>query len=278
MGKVEVEIKELQPPELRDLLANERRCTVVYDIETGPADEETVRRFFKEDKVKRPAHPGEFDPHKVKYGNTKDAAKRRAKLEDEMAKHRLALANYVSDCEKAVQEAWKDFYDRAALDPTTGRVLAIGYGVVRPDGIWYCMDLAGSDERNLIRRHWLFVESLRKRAGKLVSFNGHRFDYPFLRRRSWAYADVKPPNLVTKYRKMEDFCIDALEEYRTGGSWSENISLDDLGMMLGLGGKTEGMTGALFYQVLKDDAGKALDYLARDVELTYLVAQRMELI
>lgn len=275
-------VREWTPRQLNDYLANERRVTVVYDIETMPADEGTIRTFFREEKVKLPKHPGEFDPSKVKYGNTKKEDLKRQKLEAEMAKHRQALASYVDDCEKAKREAWEEFVQGATLSPATGRVLAIGYGVVVKDELIYVMDIGEKDgkpdERNLIRRHWLFVESLRRRAGKLVSFNGHRFDYPFLRRRTWAYDDVKAPNLITKYRKMEDFCIDALEEYRTGGSWAENIKLDDLARMMGLGGKLEGLTGDLFHVLWKEDPEKALDYLARDVELTALVAQRMELI
>lgn len=270
--------KEVLPKELVAILENERRSVLVYDIETMPAPEETIRQFFKEENVKLPKHPGQFDPQQVKYGNIKDPAKRDKKLHDEMAKHRQALASYITDCEKAKHDAWEEFVAGAALSPAIGRVLAIGYGLATKDGLVYCLDVDEENERNLLRRHWALVNPVWRRGGKLVSFNGHRFDYPFCRRRSWAYEDVNPPNLVTKYRKMEDFCVDALEEYRTGGGWNENIKLDELAKIMGFGGKLEGMTGALFYETWKSDPEKALDYLARDVELTYLVAKRMGVI
>jgi hypothetical protein len=270
--------KEVSPKELVATLKNERRAILVYDIETMPAPEEDIRIFFREEKIKLPKHPGNFDPQKVKYGNIKDPKKKDEKLQAEMAKHRQALASYIQDCEQAKKDAWDEFVAGAALSPTIGRVLAIGYGLVTKDGLVYCLDIDEENERNLLRRHWAIAAPVGARGGKLVSFNGHRFDYPFLRRRSWAYDDVDAPCLITKYRKMEDFCVDALEEYRTGGGWNENIKLDDLAKMMGLGGKTEGMTGDLFYETWKTDPEKALDYLARDVELTYLVAQRMGII
>ncbi len=270
--------KEISPKELVATLKNDRRSVLIYDIETMPAPEEVIRTFFKEDKVKLPKHPGTFDASSVKYGNMKDPKKKDEKLQAEMAKHRQALASYIQDCEQAKRDAWDEFVAGAALSPTIGRVLAVGYGLVTKDGLVYCLDVDEENERNLLRRHWAILAPVGSRGGKVISFNGHRFDYPFMRRRSWAYDNVEAPNLVTKYRKMEDAYIDALEEYRTGGSWSENIKLDDLGKLMGIGGKTEGMTGDLFYETWKSNPEAALDYLARDVELTYLVAQRMGII
>ena len=143
-------------------------------------------------------------------------AKRKAKLTDEQRKHRLALANYDAECKEAKEEAWMSHVNRATLDVCTGRVLAVGYGLsFKGQEPKLFLDVS-EDEHGLLSRFWGLAACAKKRGGKLVSFNGHGFDIPFMVSRSWAYDDVVPLNLLTKYNKYEDFCIDTAITYRQG--------------------------------------------------------------
>jgi hypothetical protein len=262
--------------DLESVLANERRCVLFFDIETRPADEETLRAFFKEEEVVLPNHPGEFDPAKVKYGNTQDVAKKREKLHSDMAKHRLALANWETDCEKAKQEAWEEHVAKSTLSSLTGRVMAIGYGLMRGSETQVCLDVDPAKERPLVERFWKLVRLVGKRGGRLVSFNGSKFDLPFMTRRSWAYEDVVPPKLRTKYNKYEDYCVDTAEVWKQGVYGSNGyVKLDQLAQMMGCRRKLEGMSGAHFHSTWREDEERARKYLELDVLVLSDVARRM---
>lgn len=71
--------------------------TIVFDVETGPLAEGELSALLPP-----------FDPAEVKTGNLKDPDKIAAKIAEAEANHR------------------RDFVDKAALDPLTGRVVAIG--------------------------------------------------------------------------------------------------------------------------------------------------------
>lgn len=264
--------------ELEAVLANERRWSLFYDIETEPADDETLYSFFDESAVTLPEHPGEFDPKKVKYGNTKDAKKRAEKLALDKTKHQQALASYDTDCREAIDAAWNAHVEKATLDPCTGRVLAIGYGLlVKGKEPLLFLDI-DQGEDVMLRRAWSLFSHAKKRNGHLVSFNGHFFDLPFMVGRSWAYPDLPPLNFLTKYNKMEDFCIDVAVHYRQGRyGKSGAIKLDKLAQMMGVRRKLEGMTGDQFHKVYREDPERAAEYLELDVLVLHDVARRMNL-
>ena len=71
--------------------------SIVFDIETGALPEAELEKSLPP-----------FDPSEVKTGNMTDPRKIAAKIADAEAKHR------------------RDYFERAALDPLTGRVLAVG--------------------------------------------------------------------------------------------------------------------------------------------------------
>ena len=75
--------------------------TIVFDIETGPLPESELAAVMPP-----------FDPAEVKTGNLKDPEKVAAKIAEAEANHR------------------RDFFDKAALDPLTGRVVAVGVMIV----------------------------------------------------------------------------------------------------------------------------------------------------
>ena len=157
--------------------------------------------------------------------------------------------------------------------------MAIGYGLkLGGTDVRLFLDIEPEDEHGLLLRLWKFVELVRKRGHKLVSFNGHSFDLSFCRRRSWAYEDINPPDLVTKYRSYEDFCIDTYEVYKKGGGYRDSIKLRNLAKMMGVTGKLEGVTGDMFHSLYRSDPDLAIKYLTLDVLSLAAVAERQRVI
>src|SRR3974377_2351197 len=71
--------------------------TIIFDVETGPLAQSELSALLPP-----------FDPAEVKTGNLKDPAKIAEKLAEAEVNHR------------------RNFFENAALDPLTGRVVAIG--------------------------------------------------------------------------------------------------------------------------------------------------------
>ena len=71
--------------------------TIIYDIETGPLPEADLAALLPP-----------FDPADIETGNLKDPEKIAAKLAEAEMNHR------------------RNFFEQAALDPLTGRVVAVG--------------------------------------------------------------------------------------------------------------------------------------------------------
>ena len=71
--------------------------TILFDIETGPLPESELAGLLPP-----------FDPAEVKTGNIKDPEKIAAKIAEAESNHK------------------RDFIEKAALDPLSGRVIAIG--------------------------------------------------------------------------------------------------------------------------------------------------------
>lgn len=265
------------------LIENTRGPNILFDIETGPAPESVLADLFDPSEVALPKDPGKFDPSKVKYGNTKDPEKRREKLNSDIVRHTQEVEGWKDACQKAVDDAWERFVEKAALSALTGRVLAIGYGLVDKSVttdeplVTLYVDVDDT-EYNIITRLWEIVSITRKRFGKVVSFNGHGFDFPMCRRRSWAYSGINPPNLITKYNKYEDFSVDVLEEYKRGGYYGDGIKLNNLAKLMGVRQKLEGVTGDMFYKLVVEDHELAIKYLQGDITCLAAVARRMKII
>jgi hypothetical protein len=267
--------------ELKGLAQNARGASLLYDIETRPAEESVLKQRFQtlvdRGKIKLPEHPGEFDPMDVKYGNAVKPEARKAKYKTAYEKHQAALNSFSKDRHTAMKEAYEELVAKSTLDPLLGRVLAIGYGLYHEGVLYVNLDIEDVDEAALLRRHWDLVRIVRRRNTKLVSYNGHKFDYPFCYRRSLAYEDVTPEHLLTKYRKLEDFCVDAAEHY-TLGIWGDYCKLDDVCTLMGVDGKLEGMTGDMFWKVHLSDPKTARQYLTKDILALYGVSRRMNII
>lgn len=225
---------------------------IVFDIETAamPAD-------LLADKI--PA----FDPADVKTGNLKDPALISAKVEQAKAKH---LA---------------DFFEKAALSPATGSVVAIGTFILTTgeaeeyQGHFSC-DLAGG-EKELIQAFW---DLYRKFYGQRVAFVGHNildFDLPYLVNRSRILGITIPPRLFS-YKAgriyWNEVFVDTRSLWLMGRKPSDTASsLDHCAGAFGLGKKTG--NGADFARLLIEDRNAAEGYLRQDLSLTFKLAQRL---
>ena len=188
-----------------------------------------------------------FDPAEVKVGNLKDPEKIAAKLAEAEANHR------------------RDFFERAALDPLTGRVVAIGL-----------LHLAGGrfeiighdDEAQTLREFWSACRGEMGRVHQMVGFNVYQFDLPFLFRRSWKHR-VEVPFGIRRGRYWGDEMVD-LRDYWQLGDRQARGSLDSISKHLGLGAKNG--DGKAFAELWRTDREEAVAYLQNDVELTARVA------
>lgn len=138
---------------------------VIYDIETGARPESEIAQFMPEF-----AAPANYkDPEKI--------------------------AAYV-------ESAKRDWLDKAALSPLTGKVLCVGVIENGKPGV-----IAFDDESNTIGTFWSVWGYHRDPRREFVGFNTHHFDLPFLIRRSWALG-VTVPYGVRDGRRWHEKSID----------------------------------------------------------------------
>jgi hypothetical protein len=216
---------------------------IVFDSETAALPAEELEALI----------PG-FDAAEVKLGNTKDPDKVAAKIREAEAKHR------------------EYFFERAALDALTGRVLAIG---------WVDFDQGGEiqvmhddDEAVLLRRFWALARGEQGRLNTLVGFNITGFDLPFLLRRSWKHG-VEIPAGLRRGRYWSESVIDVREIWNLGDRFATG-SLDTVAKHLGFGGKSG--NGSQFAALWTSDRAAAIAYLVKDVDLTARVAAALNAI
>lgn len=213
--------------------------TIIFDIETGPLPEAELAALM-------PA----FDPAEVKCGNLKDPAKIAEKLAEAEANHR------------------RDFIERAALDPLTGRVVAIGMLDLETDNFSI---LSNPDEAQLLREFWEATRGEMGRMNPLIGFNIFNFDLPFLFRRSWKHRLLIPLGL-RRGRYWSDQLIDLRDAWQLGDRQARG-SLDSIARHLGVGAKNG--DGKAFAQLWQSDRKQAEAYLRNDIELTAKVAKAL---
>lgn len=163
-----------------------------------------------------------------------------------------------SIAEQAV--TWKE---RAALDAVSGRVLAIG--IIRNGQF---ETIINDSEATILTLFW---KALFDHHDDFVGFNSHRFDLPFLWRRSWKLG-VTPMQGMRNGRYWTDRSIDLMEVWQFNDRQTY-ISLDTLAKHLGVGAKNG--DGAHFAELLKTDREKAIAYLKNDLELLKRIAERI---
>ena len=279
-----MKIVHVYMPEFLYTLENSNAPHLCFDAETRPESTEYLAQFYDESAVKLPSHPGEFDRAAIKTGNLKDPAKIVEKIEASKAAHVVALRDFVTETEKRKREAWEAFVEDSTLSSLYSQVCALGYGlyfVGRDDSPYLVVatdiDTEGNGEENLLLRFWQAATLVRARRGRLIGHNSNKFDIPSITRRSWKYG-IGAPYLMTQYRAMEDFCVDTLIVWRMGDSRAKG-KLDHVAKALGVQGKLAGVTGDMFWKLLRDGSlDTARAYLASDIIATAGVAERMGLL
>lgn len=274
-------IRNIGEQEFWKLLDDNSHRSVCWDIETAPETESVLRRFYDESKLDLPPNPGSWDRKQVKLGNLKDQIKIQEKISEAREKHNLALADWVTACETKRRSAWEAFIDRAPLSAVYGKICAIGYGVT--DGMDLAVWLDITEDENLLLIHfWRVVANLRRRGNDalLVAHNGDGFDCPFVTRRSWRY-DLRPPKVPKLFEKDKwtpAWIVDTLKVWACG-DYREYIKLDLLAKMLGVDGKLEGVTGDMFWKLLRDgELETARKYLRSDITALYWVSKKLGVI
>lgn len=202
---------------------------IVWDIETGPLPDSYLSMIAPE-----------FEA----AGNLKDPDKIAADIASKKAK----------------------WIERAALSPTTGKVICIGMRDI--DGSVEIIDGNGS-EADMLTEWGRIVSEYKNET--FVGFNVKSFDIPFLIKRCWKLG-VKPflrPG--TNLNRLDNW-IDLRDTWQMGDRQAEG-SLDAIGRFLGLGEKNG--HGKDFAQLWETDRPAAFAYVQRDIELTYQIAQTM---
>ena len=213
--------------------------TIFYDIETGALPETELAALLPP-----------FDPAEVKTGNLKDPDKVAAKLAEAEANHR------------------RDFLETAALDPLTGRVVAIG--LLYPDSGEFVV-IGHDDESATLREFWETTKGEMGRINEMVGFSSNAFDLPFLIRRSWRHR-VPVPFGIRRGRYWSDEMVDLRDAWQLGDRQARG-SLDTIAKHLGVGAKNG--NGADFAKLWLSDRAKATEYLRNDVKLTARIAEAL---
>ncbi|MGH7970806.1 MAG: ribonuclease H-like domain-containing protein [Limisphaerales bacterium] len=215
--------------------------TIFFDIETGPLPEQELAQMVPP-----------FDPNEVKVGNLKDPEKIAAKRAEAEANHH------------------REFVERAALDPLTGRVLAVGLLSGHGD---FCV-ISHEDEAAILREFWKTCRGGDMSGlNRMVCFNSHSFDLPFLIRRSFKYR-IKIPLGIRRGRYWSDQMVDLREEWQLGDRQARG-SLDSLARYFGVGQKNG--QGHDFARLWRENRGQAMAYLRTDLELTAKIAEALGL-
>jgi DNA polymerase elongation subunit (family B) len=211
---------------------------LVFDIETAPLDAVELESMI-------PA----FDESEVKTGNIKDPTKIQEKIESERQKHR------------------QQFIDDAALDATTGKVLAIGVSLKGEKIILH------GEERDILKKFWDMAQE-QVGSGFLIGFNCNSFDLPFLYRRSWKHGIATAAGL-RRGRYFADCVVDLREVWQLGDRQARG-SLATVSKHLGIGEKSG--DGAQFAKLWETDRAAAEKYMLNDIELTEKMAKKFSII
>lgn len=261
---------------------------LIYDIETGsrPLSElQAICDPFDPASVSVPTgdYPA-FDPNTVKLGNLKDAAKVAEKIEAARQLHEAgraefeaAKANGPALIAAAEQAHWDAIRDRAALSPVTGQVLAIGCYSVEGDKIGIAGVDSPDDEKKALAGFWRQFLTCKQANRSMVGFNSNSFDLPFMVKRSWLLGVDVPTTLQSPDgRYFDRVFVDLLARWKCG-EWGSNgsIKLSMLARFFGVGDKPDGVTGADFARLWREERERAREYLVNDLKMTAACALRM---
>ena len=247
---------------------------IAFDIETGPLERDIVLARVKD--FEPPEHPGEFDPSTVKTGNMKPETAEK-KIESKRIEHIKLIASYESDIAAAKEEYEREAMERAALSPLTGEIVAIGYKSEKGSVHHISAEDFDHTEEELICKFWAKYRSCsRAPIRRMVGHNIFGFDLPFLIRRSWILDIPVPQGVIDRDRFWnERVFVDTMKKWQCGVYGGDWVKLDTLSQAIGGTGKPEGVTGAMFADLITGSAEEqkqAVEYLENDLLMTWNVA------
>lgn len=226
----------------------------IFDIETGGLPAEELIKFTKTFEA--------FDPSSIKIGNLKDPEKINEKIEVERQKHALEKEAF-----------YRNILEKAALDPKTGRVLAIGLMDHEGDSEILC-----GEEVDILEEFWSYSKHFLLKNKKMAGWNIKLFDLPFLLLRSWKNAVSVPTDIYLGEGRWHAGFVD-LMRYWTCGQYKEFEKLDTAARFLGFEGKQqEAVTGQSFekyWNGTEVERMLALSYLKNDLLQTRKIAERI---
>lgn len=208
---------------------------LVFDIETGPQDEEILAEQFV------PKTKEEF------------VGAQRWKPETIETKY----AEYLTT-------ALDNFKRQASLDATTGQVLAIGLKSEKGSVV-----LDSINEEQLLLEFWSKAASCEKDARSLVGHNVYSFDIPFLMRRSWMLS-IDFPKLTVVKDTMRAWGCGIYGEMISLDRLAKALGLEGKAK----NGVT-GADFAMLWNGSPEDHELAKQYLLTDLDLTWKVANRL---
>lgn len=165
---------------------------------------------------------------------------------------------------QSIQDKRDAYLADAALSAITGRVLCIGIIMAGQFHV-----LANDNEAEMLRAFWALTKDAKGLNNRMIGFNIHLFDLPFLIRRSWKLG-VTIPTGLRRGRYWNDDLIDLRNEWQLGDRQAEG-SLDTIARHFGIGEKRG--NGADFAALWLADKAKATEYLENDLNLTLKVAK-----
>lgn len=287
--KLDVEIaSQILADEEEEKTADSRQCKVaicfeeysadivegdiIYDIETEPLDPDVLEKILPPFKPSDKEPPGEFDPSLVKYGNAKKADTRQRTLEAARERHELKVREFEGDQKQAEENYYRDARKGATLRPTRSKVCTIQLSVAGSGQV----DFLCGEEVWMLTTFWDIAERCQHSSRKMVGFNTHKFDLPYMYRRSIINGDIPPLWVMTNDRYWNEIFVDIAKKWALGSTDSKSyVTLDELSSALGHGNKRCGLTGSMFHEFwngTEEQREEAIKYGANDVLLTEMAA------
>lgn len=194
-----------------------------------------------------------------------------AELEDRIPKFE-APSNYKDETKiaAAIMQKRLDWIEKAALDATTGQILAIGVLNTTTGALHF---LTG-DEREIIAAFSGVIMQSGGGGVPLAGWNIFGFDLPFIVRRAWILG-VPLPHWIRQGRCWDRCFVDLMDVWSLGNK-EQRVSLDVAAGSLGIGRKSG--SGAMFASLWNgtdEERAFALNYLENDLRLTAGVGERI---
>lgn len=159
---------------------------------------------------------------------------------------------------------------KTSFDGARGQVVCIGYAFNQTE--IKTLSTETMSEKEMLQAFWLDVEEITQSKPKQFIAHNANFDFPFL----WHRSVI---NGVNPGFKFEPYQRQGSHRYCTMEAWSGfkgMIGLDNLAAILGIEGKSKGMSGAdVWPEYQKGNIADIAEYCADDVAVLRNVYNRM---